>query len=176
MPATEAAVVAAGRRWKTWQVALVAILAFIIGIAAGSSTKKTATTSATGTTVAENTTLAPTTTVTTAAPTTTTARPTTTTTAPRGPRQVGQFTGSSSKQTPTFTIDPDAKSWTIAWNMTGSDNNNITLKHPPDEYDKLVVNEIGPTKDQSQFYTTGTYFLDVGGSGSWSITVTESFT
>ena len=59
--------------------------------------------------------------------------------------------------------------------MTGSTNNVIQLKRPPDGYEALVVNTIGPTSDASTYYKTGTFFLDVTADGAWRVSVIESF-
>jgi hypothetical protein len=60
--------------------------------------------------------------------------------------------------------------------MNGTTNNVIELKRPPDQYEALVVNTIGPTADESTYYKTGTFFLDVTANGPWSVLIVESFT
>jgi hypothetical protein len=89
---------------------------------------------------------------------------------------VATFSGATRKSTTPFTIDASATSWKIRWRMNGAGNNAIGLKWPPDEYEALVVNTIGPTNDESTYCKAGTFFLDVTADGPWSVLIVESFT
>lgn len=153
-----------------WALFLGAFVLLGLGSAAGSSSTEkdaTATTQFEGATgTAETTASAP-------LVTTTTVTTPPTTTPP--PQQVAQFSGATGKQTPTFTVPAGAKRWTIDWDFKGSSNNIVRLMSPPDETVGGVLNTIGPSKDQSTFYTHGTFFFDVSGDRSWSLVVTAHF-
>lgn len=125
----------------------------------------TSTTRPTSTLILTTTTTVPTTTT---IPTTTTA-PTTTTTAPQQPREVTRFSGSSSKNTPSFKVDGE---WQINWNVSGGAGVGIEVLST--DGGRLSYISADPGQDSSVLRESCTCYLDITPFGStYNIAVIE---
>jgi hypothetical protein len=91
--------------------------------------------------------------------------------APPKPKQwvtIKTLSGASSTKTPEFTIPSGARA-RLTYSMPEDGNNAIELYKAPDEYEDLLLNEIGPQSGTTRLYQTGTFYLDV--SGAYTINV-----
>jgi hypothetical protein len=86
--------------------------------------------------------------------------------------EVFEFSGSTSKRSPLFTItSQEAK---VVWEHNGNNHFSIWLTPEGSDYGDLLVNYIGATSDESYFYQVGTYYLDVEGSTPWEIKIVQN--
>jgi hypothetical protein len=101
-----------------------------------------------------------------------TASPSGTPTATPGVRRVLlTLTGQSSKNSRPFTVDG---TWTLVWSYRGSSNFSVWLNDPGSgDPGDLLINVIGTTKGSQPMYYEGRHFLNVNGSGPWSVQVIE---
>lgn len=87
-------------------------------------------------------------------------------------KAVTTFNGSVDQQSESFTIN--ASQWRMSWNHTGEGDFSIVVYDANNnDYKKLMVNHIGPTKAISNYYGAGRFYLDIGGSPDWTVTVEE---
>jgi hypothetical protein len=180
-----------GFTWRTWHVALVALVALVVGAviggATGKTTTKTITASPTPTrTGAVSAAASPTTQSTTAAPTTaaptTPAPPTsppTTSPAPLPPttQRIYTASGDSRINTPNFTV-PTAD-WTVAYaydctsSANGTSGTFVVTLYKDLRMDAVLVNELSAGKIDSRTVHDGpgTYYLEINTQCSWTVHV-----
>ncbi len=87
---------------------------------------------------------------------------------------VARFSGTTSKNTATFTVGDE---WGIMWDfrsqMDPAGNFIIWLKRPGDELGALVANTLGSGSEESYQYEAGTYYMEITAMGSYTITIRE---
>lgn len=88
-------------------------------------------------------------------------------------KAVTTFSGSVNKVTDPFTIA--ATQWRMKWTHPGTDDHfSITVYDAiKNEYEKLIVNTIGATTDSSNYYDTGSFYLDISSGSEWTVTIEE---
>lgn len=171
-----------GRRWKTWQMAVAVLVAFLLGIGIGAAGGETdddgdtdvAVENTTTTTAESTTTTADETTTTTEATTTTTEAPTTTTTTTTPPPppqdvEVISYSGSGSQAMRPFTV-PDG--WEVQWDFTG-DILQIYLNDESGEFSDIVANQQGSGSGASYQGRGGTYSVETNAIGDWTIRIVD---
>jgi hypothetical protein len=86
--------------------------------------------------------------------------------APPKPKQwvtIKTLTGDSATKTDEFSV-PSGYKARLKYSMPQDSNNAITLYKAPDEYEDLLLNEIGPQSGTTRLYSKGTFYLDVMGA------------
>ena len=86
--------------------------------------------------------------------------------APPKPKQwvtVKTLTGDSDTKTDEFKV-PSGHKARLKYSMPQDSNNAITLYKAPNEYEDLLLNEIGPQSGTTRLYQKGTFYLDVMGA------------
>lgn len=88
-------------------------------------------------------------------------------------KMVTSFNGSVDKTTDPFRIT--ASQWRMKWTHP-NDNDNFAIvvyDATKNEYKKLMVNTIGATNDSSNYYGTGSFYLDISSGSEWTVTIEE---
>jgi hypothetical protein len=86
--------------------------------------------------------------------------------APPKPKQwitIKTLTGDSATKTDEFRV-PSGYKARLKYSMPQDSNNAITLYKAPNEYEDLLLNEIGPQSGTTRLYQKGTFYLDVMGA------------
>lgn len=171
-----------GRRWKTWQMPVVALVALLVGVGIGSSgsdqddAESDLTVEDTSTTTEEETATTEEATTTTE-PLTTTEAPTTTTTSTTEPPppppaedvEVVSYSGSGTQSMRPFDV-PDG--WEIQWDFTG-DILQIYLNDESGEFTAIPANQQGSGSGSSYQARGGTYSIETNAMGDWTIRIVD---
>jgi hypothetical protein len=93
-------------------------------------------------------------------------------TIPKKWKAVTTFSGSVSQATDTFKVS--ASQWKMTWQHAGDDYFSIVVYDATkNEYKKLIVSAIGVTNAKSNYYGSGTFYLDITSSSDWTIAVEQ---
>lgn len=91
--------------------------------------------------------------------------------APKTYKEIFTFKGNGAKKSETFTITGDK--FKIVYDCKGSFCS-AWLKNPDSDLPlELVMNGTGPLKDESTFYRSGTFYIDVNAIGSYTMSVQD---
>lgn len=173
-----------GRRWKTWQMVVAALVSLFIGIGIGASGSEdegqtdVAADDTTSTTADETTTTEETTTTTEAPTTTTTEAPTTTTTTTTAPPppppppqevEVASYSGTGTQSMRPFTV---GDGWEVQWDFTG-DILQIYLNDASGELVGVPANQQGSGSGASYQGQGGTFYIETNAMGDWTIRIVD---
>lgn len=84
---------------------------------------------------------------------------------------VQTFTGASDTVTQVFAITKVPALVTYQYNGTG--HFSIVSYIFPDDYEDLLINQVGRISGQTRIYKKGNYYFEVDGIGNWEISVAQ---
>jgi len=85
-----------------------------------------------------------------------------------GWKEIARWTGNNTKSTEKFSVPSE---WRLTWSFDGTGHFSIVSYLGNGEYDKLVVNRIGPGSETNIFHQGGEFYLEITTSEAYTILI-----